>query len=107
MEWLGVLAVSVSPLLLAIHLLASGEDPHAICLKNIGRLESELFPDLPTELRWAKWPPGPWEGDGLGWSPLPGQVWPVKSVNYVQFMPKYDWQSTMMAEALAMEMEKH
>jgi hypothetical protein len=72
---------------MASHLLPH-EDRHAICLKNIGRLESELFPDLPKELRWAEWPSGEWEDLGIGHL-TPGQVWPVENANYVQVMGRH------------------
>jgi hypothetical protein len=43
------------------------ESEHDRCLKNIGKLEMELFPDLPKDLRWAKWP------GKTGWGE-PGQI---------------------------------
>jgi hypothetical protein len=63
--WTAALMIWIAPLLMLlvfvtieIHVLRLVDgDAHERCLKNIGRLESELFPDLPSELRWAPWPP--------------------------------------------------
>jgi hypothetical protein len=58
-------------------------DAHERCLKNIGRLESELFPDLPRELRWAPWPPR----SSVQSRPT---IWRVNSYDDIQFVaPNY------------------
>src|SRR4051794_6667093 len=80
--WLFI-ALSLMAIVLTIRygFYESGESEHDQCLKNIGRLEMELFPDLPEELRWATWPTPEafWYGTRHG----------VQS-NYTQIFPQYN-----------------
>jgi hypothetical protein len=58
MIWISPILMLLVFVTMEIHVLRLVDgDAHERCLKNIGRLESELFPDLPSELRWAPWPP--------------------------------------------------
>jgi hypothetical protein len=63
------------------------ESEHDRCLKNIGKLEMELFPDLPKELRWAKWP-GP-ESFAYGFQS-----------NFTQIFPQYNLASSGKSHAI-------
>jgi hypothetical protein len=63
---------------LVVAMLPRSDSEHDECLKNIGKLEMELFPDLPKDLRWAKWP------GKTGWGE-PGQIIAINSGE------KIDW----------------
>jgi hypothetical protein len=93
MIWIAPILMLLVFVTIEIHVLRLVDgDAHERCLKNIGRLESELFPDLPSELRWATWPPRssvrshPSPYGAAQVSIPPGARWPVANPNYVQIL---------------------
>lgn len=100
MTWLFALGLLLS--IGVVAMFAAAPSQHSLCLQSIGRLESELFPDLPKELRWARWPSVMQYHPTLGRRELswdmaqeafyrPGAVWQVDDASTIQVRPKIEW----------------